>query len=164
VTKLAAGVSLVVLVALLAACGGGSGRPKPVYPATINVYGDVQLNGAASVRGNIADCAGAGRYADLVAGAPVTVSNQAGVPLVVGKITYAVGTNVYQNQLDQCTLRYLAWGVPRAASYQITIARQAPIAARFVDLIHSGGVRDVTLPPPAAVTTTRPVVTRPPGA
>jgi hypothetical protein len=154
VRKLATGISLVALVALLAACSGDSAPPKPVYPATLNLHGDVTLNGPANVRGNISDCAGAGRYADLARRAPVTVSNQSGVPIAVGRILYSVGTNVYQNQLDQCTFRYAAYNVPRARSYQIVIGRQAPILAQFLDLVRTNGAVGLNLPPTTVPTTT----------
>lgn len=157
--KLAAGISLVALIALLAACSGGSSKPKPVYPAALNIHGDVTLNGPANVRGNISDCAGAAQYSDLAKDAPVTVSNEAGVPLAVGKISYGVGTNVYQNQMDQCTFRYQTFNVPRSRSYQIVIGRQAPIAAQFLDLVRTNGSLSVSLPPsavPATTTTSRP--------
>lgn len=154
-TKLAAGVSLVVLVALLGACSGGNDAPpKPIYPPFINISGDLTLNGATSVRGNISDCAGAARYADLAKKAPVTVSSASGVPLAVGAIAYAVGTNVYRNQLDQCTFRYNVFHVPRAGTYQITIGRQKPFLAKFLTLLHTRGVMNVELPPTTVPTTT----------
>ena len=134
--KLATGISLVALVALLAACSGGDGPPpKPVYPPFINIVGDLTVSGAQYVRGNLSDCAGAGRYADLVKGAPVTVSNRVGVPLAVGKITYGVGTNVYRNKLDQCTFRFVAPQVPHAAVYQVVIGQQAPVLRDFLTLL-----------------------------
>lgn len=162
--KLAAGISLLALVALLPACSGGGSKPKPVYPVALNIHGDLTLSGPANVRGNISECAGAAQYSDLAKDAPVTISNQAGVPLAVGKILYGVGTNVYQNQMDQCTFRYMAYNVPRSTSYQIVIGRQAPIPAQFLDLVKTNGALMVTLPPttlpstipPLSVTTTRP--------
>ena len=114
VKKLGVAVALVALVVLLAACGGGGGKKlKPIYPAAINMSGDITLDGATFVRGNLSDCAGAGRFADLVKGAPVTVSNRAGEPLAVGAISYGIGTNVYQNKLDECTFRFHVPHVPR---------------------------------------------------
>lgn len=159
--KLAAGVALVAFALPLGACGGDDTPPKPVYPSVINIVGDLSLTGATLVRGNLSDCAGAARYADLVKGAPVTVSNQVGEPLALGKIQYTVGTNVYQNQLDQCTFRFAAYSVPRAASYQITIGQQGPFPAAFYNLVLSRGAIDLKLPAPPATTTTLPLVTKP---
>jgi hypothetical protein len=162
VKKVAAGVAVVALGLSLGACGGDDSPPKPVYPSIINITGDITLTGPTYVRGNLSDCAGAGVYADLAKGAPVTVSNEAGVPIAVGKVQYSVGTNVYQNQLDQCTLRYAAYAVPRAASYQVVVGQQAPVPARFYDLVVSRGRLDFKLPAPPSTTTTAPIVTKPP--
>jgi hypothetical protein len=147
---------LAVLPVLLAACRGGGEEPppKPVYPATIQMVGDVTIRGANSVRGNLSDCAGAGTYADIYKGGPVTVSNQVGRPLAIGKVEYGLGTNVYQNRLDECTFRFRILSVPRAQSYQIVIGRQPPLLRSFLGVYASGGAVTATLPENVPTTTT----------
>ncbi len=153
--KLGAAAALFALVVLLAACDSGGGPPpKPVYPATINLSGDITLDGATFVRGNLSNCAGAGRFADLIAGAPVTVSNRAGQPLAVGSISYGIGTNVYQNHLDECTFRFHVLRVPRTSSYIIKVAQQAPVSRDFLSLYRYGGTLQFKLPPKVVTTTT----------
>jgi hypothetical protein len=132
--RVAALLAAVVLGA--AACNGGGDAqlPTSTLPAITNLRGEVILNGANFVRGNLADCAGAGPYADLVTNAPVLVNDPQGRPLAVGKILFAVGTNVYLNQLDQCTFKIEVQGIPRYATYQIVVAQQKPFPATFFDI------------------------------
>jgi hypothetical protein len=163
VKKLAAGISLAALVMVLAACGGNDAPPpKPVYPSYLNLRGELTINGAQYVRGNLADCAGAARYADLAKGAPVTVSSAAGIPLAVGKILYAVGTNVYQNRLDQCTFRFTVNNVPRSMKgYLLAVAAQPATPVAFLTLVASGGELSINLPTTTTTTsTTFPIPTR----
>jgi hypothetical protein len=171
VKKLAAGVAMAALVVVLGAmvlgaCSddGDALPPKPIYPPTVNVTGNLTLGGEQYVRGNISDCAGAAQYADLLNGAPVTVSNTKGVPLAVGKITYSVGTNVFRNRLDECTFRFTVLNVPQdRTGYNLTIAGQPRYSYSFEYLFNARGQVSMVLPPkPPVTTTTLPLVTRPP--
>jgi hypothetical protein len=144
---------------LLSGCflggGGGDAKPKkPVYPHYINIQGDLTVNGRYYVRGNLSDCAGAGPFADIVRGAPVLVSDQVGRPLAVGRVAYGVGTNVYQNRLDQCVFRFRVPNVKRAPVYQIRVARQQPVFRSFYILWRYGGSTGFALPLPTTTTTT----------
>jgi hypothetical protein len=159
--RVAALLAAVVLGA--AACGGGNDAqlPTTTLPAVTNLRGEVILNGANFVRGNLADCAGAGPYADLVQNAPVLVNDPQGRPLAVGKILFAVGTNVYLNQLDQCTFKIEVQGIPRYTTYQIVVAQQKPFPATFFDIWTKQGQISWSLNrAPGAPTTT---TTRTPG-
>jgi hypothetical protein len=150
---------LAVLPLLLAACGGGDEPPpKPVYPATINIQGDVTVRGVNYVRGSLSECAGAGTFADVYKGGPVTVSNEVGRPLAIGKVEYGVGTNVYQNRLDECTFRFRVANVPRALAYQVRIGRQTPFVQSFDRIYRNGGGMQFTLPIRPATTTTSAVI------
>ncbi len=152
--KLGIGMLVVPLVLLMAACGGGDEPPpKPVYPAFIDVQGDLTLKGENYVRGNLSDCAGAGPYADLVKGAPVLMSNMLGKPLAIGTIQYGVGTNVYRSRLDQCTFRFRVPGVPRSVEYQIIVGSQEPRTASFHALYTQKGGIGWELPVPTTTTT-----------
>jgi hypothetical protein len=154
--RLAALLAVVVLVT--AACNERSAKylvTTTTWPATTNLRGELILNGANLVRGNLSDCAGAGPYADLVEDAPVLVNGADGRPLAVGKIFYAVGTNVYQNRLDQCTFKILVSGIPRQDTYQVIVGQQKPLPTTFFDIYaRQGQVRWYLNPVPGSPTTT----------
>ena len=122
----------------------------------MNLRGEIILNGNTNVRGGLAECVGAGAFADLYPGAPVVVSNTEGRPIVIGKIDFAVGTNFYLNQLDQCTFSVRLPNVPRMDNYQFTIGRQDPVPYVFADLYRYNGLFTFNFPrqKPAVATTT----------
>jgi hypothetical protein len=152
------GLLAMPLLLLLAGCFGGDGDDaaptRPVYPAAINIQGDLTVNGASYVRGNLSDCAGAGPYADVIRGAPVLVTNQNNRPVAIGRVAYGIGTNVYRNRLDQCTFRFRVGAVPRQQAYYISVGRQKPQFISFPTLYRYAGTLQYTLPPRAPATTT----------
>lgn len=159
------GVVLLLLPALvLAGCGSGDDAPPaPSLPATLNLRGEVILSGATNVRGGLSECVGAGAFADLYPGAPVIVNNAEGRPIIISKIEYAVGTNFYLNQLDQCTFSVRLANVPRLDSYQFVFGRQDPIPYTFADLYRLNGLFTFGFPrrAPATTTTTTSITTKP---
>jgi hypothetical protein len=158
VKKLGVALLLVVAVGLatvgLTACNDDEGPPQIVYPKELTIRGEVILNGATNVRGGLAECVGAGAFADLYPGAPVIVNDTEGKPLAVGKITYGVGTNFYLNQLDQCTFKVQMGVVPFSETYQIVVSRQDPVSISFLPLWRQLGIFSFNLPRPVAPTTT----------
>jgi hypothetical protein len=61
-------------------------------------------------------CEGRGGFADLRAGAPVIVANEAGTVIATGEITAGALTDNYS-----CLFGFLVIGIPDAAFYSITI-------------------------------------------
>jgi hypothetical protein len=148
-------VALAVLPLLLTACNrGGDDTPPPTLPATINIRGNVTVRGPNYVRGSLSECAGAGAYTDYYKGGVVTVSNRQGRPLAIGRIQYGVGTNVYQNRLDECTFNFFVPSVPRAGTYQIAVGRLAPMLTTFKGLLSRNGLFETIVPTPTTSTTT----------
>lgn len=145
---------LLVLSGLLVACsgGGGSATPTTTLPPTVVIKGNVAISGPRNVRGNLSDCVGVGPYADLRTGAPVTVTTPAGKPLGIGKIILGVGTNVYQDQLDQCTFRYIVLSVKTRRNYIVKVAQQRPLPVALTYLIATRGNFDINLTPTTTTT------------
>jgi hypothetical protein len=153
------GLLAMPLLLVLSGCflrdDGDDAAPRaPVYPAAINIQGDLTVNGASYVRGNLSDCAGAGPYADVIRGAPVLVTNQNKRPVAIGRVAYGIGTNVYRNRLDQCTFRFRVAAVPRQQSYYISVGRQQPQFITFPTLYRYAGTLQYSLPPRPRPTTT----------
>jgi hypothetical protein len=122
--KLVMGALLALLVPLAACSSDGDAADKPVIPASFAFQVDVRLSGSANVRGNLSNCAGAGAFVDVFRGTQVVVANTKGVPLAMGRITTALGTNTFEGLLDECTFQFRIVGVPKAPGYFLLLGRQ----------------------------------------
>lgn len=111
----------VAVGAVLSACGGGASEPK-----TIAFRGDVTLHGVTRVRGDLVRCVGVGPFADLKAGTKVSVTTPAGRTIAAGTIRYGLGTNLFEERLDECTFRFRVGKVPRVPSYLVKIGHLNP--------------------------------------
>jgi hypothetical protein len=146
--SLAIGLVLVLLVAVAPACGGDSGPKGPPIPATFMFKGDVRLSGASYVYGDLANCSGLGPYADIYKGAFVTVTNQVGKPIAIGRVAYGLGTNYYQDVLDECTFRLDIFNVPRAKAYLVVVGRSVPAQFSLASVVATSGVLVFDANPP----------------
>jgi hypothetical protein len=159
VVKKVGAVALLGLGGLLAACnsGGSATPPTTLLPPSVSFRGEVTVSGANNVRGSLSECAGAGRFADMAVGAPVTVTNPKGKALGIGKVQYAVGTNVYQGHLDQCTFRYFVVSVKTAKMFYVRVGQQKAVPVLASYLVANRYNFAYTLTP----TTTTPPLTNP---
>jgi hypothetical protein len=117
-------VAIAASVVLLAACNKDDAPERPKIPASFNIRGDVRLSGSQNVTGDLSNCAGVGAYVDVYKGGNVVVTDQDGKPLANGTITDGIGTNYFEEILDECSFRIRVANVPRAAGYFVVVARQ----------------------------------------
>jgi hypothetical protein len=119
------GAAIAVLLPVLAGCSNDPEVEKPAVPSKFYLHGDVRLSGSGNVTGDLANCSGVGPYADIYKGASVVVTDADGKPISRGAVTAGVGTNYYQNVLDECAFNIVVLNVPRTKKgYFIVIARQ----------------------------------------
>lgn len=137
--KLTSGVLVMVFVVLGAACNRNEGPQKPDIPAAFTFRGDVRLSGSKYVFGGLDNCAGVGPYSDIYTGAFVTVTNQVGKPIAIGKVEFGLGTNYYQDVLDECTFRIVVANVPQARAYYVVLARLAAHPFTLRDVVDVNG-------------------------
>jgi hypothetical protein len=117
--------AVAVLVATLAGCSKDPEVEQPKIPTKFYVHGDVRLSGPGNVTGDLGTCSGVGEYSDVYRGAAVVVTDQDGKPLSRGAVTAGVGSNYYQNVLDECAFNIAVLNVPRPKKgYFIVIGRQ----------------------------------------
>ncbi len=133
------GVAGLVLTLALAGCSKSAEVEKPKIPATFTFNGDVRLSGSANLTGDLSNCVGVGRFVDLYQGAKVVVTNQKGRPLALGAITEGLGTNYFQDVLDECAFRVRVPDVPRARSYFIMLGRQPPKPLTLAEVVTGNG-------------------------
>jgi hypothetical protein len=141
VKKLAIVAFGVLLAAVLSGCSTSNKTEtqKAAVPKTFNLAVDVRLSGATNVRGDVSTCVGAGKYADVAAKTKVVVTNQNGQPLSIGSISYGIGTDYYQDVLDECSFRIFVPAVPRAKGYTMIIGRQPPVPFPRAGVVKTGG-------------------------
>jgi hypothetical protein len=142
------GVAGLGLAVALAGCSKSPEVERPTIPASFVVRGDVRLSGPNNVTGDLSNCAGVGPYADLYKGANVVVTNQKGRPIARGTITDGLGTNYFEETLDECALRIRVPVVPRAKGYFFVLGRQAPHPITLAEMVAgNGSVRFDANPP-----------------
>lgn len=119
---LAGGLAVLVMLAAGAAVAGiamarrdarasATATPSSTLGQTMNVRGAVKLRvGQYFAAGN--SCAGDGGYRDLAPGAQVTVTDETGKILAVGRITTGAGSAT-----SGCTLLFEVDNVPRGAAF-----------------------------------------------
>jgi hypothetical protein len=132
---------VLVLVAVLAACSSShTATPKAAKaPKQFQFVADVRLNGAQNVHGDLTQCVGVGKFADVKPGARVTVTSPSGKVLKVGYIKLGLGTNLYKGSLDQCNFRYYVTGVPTQKAWVITIGRSHATTVHRSYVIYTSG-------------------------
>jgi hypothetical protein len=142
VKKLAFVALGVLLAAVLSGCSTTNKTvvQKAKAPKTTNLAVDVRLSGATNVRGDISTCVGAGQFADIAAKTKVVVTNQQGQPLALGSISYGIGTDYYQDVLDECSFRVFVPAVPRAKGYTMIIGRQRPVPFPRAGVVATNGI------------------------
>jgi hypothetical protein len=143
------GTAIAVLLPALAGCSNDPEVEKPAIPASFYVHGDLRLSGSRNVTGDLSNCAGVGPYADIYKGAVVVVTNQNGKPISRGAVTASVGTNYYQNVLDECAFNISVLNVPRVKrGYFIVLARQPAHWIPLSSMVVFNGLVRFDLNPP----------------
>jgi hypothetical protein len=146
-------LAIIAAVALLAACNSGNGTSaRARIPKQFQFLGSYKISGVNNVGGDLSQCRGAGEFADVAVGTPVTVAKFTGKPIAVGHVEVGLGTNIYQSTLDECTFRFSVANVPRAKSYLITVGRHGPTAIPLATVVAGRGIVVINAnPPPSAL-------------
>jgi hypothetical protein len=142
----------VALILVLAGCNKDEGPEKPKIPAAFNIRGDVRLSGSQNVTGDLSNCAGVGAFVDVYKGNSVVVTDQDGKPLANGTITDGLGTNYYEEILDECSFRIRVANVPRAKSYFVVVARQRAHPITLAEVVAGDGYVRFDANPPTVRT------------
>jgi hypothetical protein len=129
-----------LLPLVFAACTSDDPESEtPPLPSSYTFNAEAKLSGAANVRGDLSNCTGAGQFADMYKTAPVTVTDVNLKPIAVGSLLDGLGTNVFQNVLDECTFRFVVRNVPSTGGYYVIVGRQRPKAVARITVQATNG-------------------------
>jgi hypothetical protein len=134
-------------VTVASGCGGGS---SDAAPQRLDLRGEVRLAGAPNVHGDLTTCAGVGRFSDVKAGGRVLVTDGKNRKVARGRISSGLGTNYYDNALDECTWRIVVERVPRRPTYRFVIGRHPAQQIRLSEILAARGTFSIDITPDGA--------------
>jgi hypothetical protein len=141
-------VAAIALLLVLAGCNKDEGPEKPKIPSEFIFSGELRLSGSQYVAGNLSSCLGVGPFVDIHKGARVIVTDQDARPIAAGSIIDGLGTNYYEELLDECVFRLRVPEVPRAKSYFLVVGRQGPKPVSLASVAATNGVIRIDVNPP----------------
>jgi len=124
-------LGLLGTILLLTACGSST------------LHGSVTLTTGDGLTRSGNACSGSGGYADLTAGAPVTIKNESGAIIATGTLDAGVSDSIYPTVV--CHFTYTISNIPTAKFYMVEVSHRGALTYSQEQLDANGWKSDVTI-------------------